>query len=111
MTIRLRNCSTARWTRWSSRPWPAAAATATRIARAIEEATDEVVDVEEGSLYPALYRMEKKGWIEAEWGALRAGPAREVLPAHAAGAPAAGGADGRMGALCRRDLARAAAPT
>ena len=38
------------------------------IARAIEEATDGVVDVEERSLYPALYRMERKGWIEAEWG-------------------------------------------
>ena len=24
--------------------------------------------IEEGSLYPALYRMERKGWIEAEWG-------------------------------------------
>src|SRR5262245_25262327 len=38
------------------------------IAGAIEETTEEVVAVEEGSLYPALYRMEKKGWIEAEWG-------------------------------------------
>jgi PadR family transcriptional regulator PadR len=38
------------------------------IVRAIEEATDGVVDVEEGSLYPALYRMERKGWVEAEWG-------------------------------------------
>jgi transcriptional regulator len=38
------------------------------IARAIEEATDGVVAVEEGSLYPALYRMERKGWVEAEWG-------------------------------------------
>jgi PadR family transcriptional regulator PadR len=38
------------------------------IARAIEEATEGVVEIEEGSLYPALYRMEKKGWIEAEWG-------------------------------------------
>jgi len=28
----------------------------------------EVISVEEGSLYPALYRMEAKGWIEAEWG-------------------------------------------
>jgi DNA-binding PadR family transcriptional regulator len=26
------------------------------------------VIVEEGSLYPALYRMERRGWIEAEWG-------------------------------------------
>ncbi|MEE8583396.1 MAG: helix-turn-helix transcriptional regulator [Acidobacteriota bacterium] len=31
------------------------------IARWIEQSTDEVVQVEEGSLYPALYRMEKKG--------------------------------------------------
>ena len=38
------------------------------IARAIEDATELVVEVEEGSLYPSLYRMEKKGWIEAEWG-------------------------------------------
>jgi DNA-binding PadR family transcriptional regulator len=27
-----------------------------------------VVQVEEGSLYPALYRMERRGWIEHEWG-------------------------------------------
>src|SRR5690242_13176374 len=38
------------------------------IARAIEDVTREVVQVEEGSLYPALYRMERKGFIEAEWG-------------------------------------------
>lgn len=38
------------------------------IARAIEDATESVVGIEEGSLYPALYRMERKGWVEAEWG-------------------------------------------
>jgi transcriptional regulator len=38
------------------------------IARWIEEATDDAVSVEEGSLYPALYRMERRGWIDAEWG-------------------------------------------
>lgn len=38
------------------------------IARWIEEATDGAVEVEEGSLYPALYRMERRGWIDAEWG-------------------------------------------
>src|SRR3954466_10451658 len=38
------------------------------IARAIEDATDGVVEIEEGSLYPALYRLERKGWVEAEWG-------------------------------------------
>jgi PadR family transcriptional regulator len=38
------------------------------IAHWIEETTDELLQVEDGSLYPALYRMERKGWIEAEWG-------------------------------------------
>jgi PadR family transcriptional regulator, regulatory protein PadR len=38
------------------------------IARWIEDVTEEALLVEEGSLYPALYRMEKRGWIEAEWG-------------------------------------------
>ena len=38
------------------------------IAKFIEDASGETVVVEEGSLYPALYRMERKGWLEAEWG-------------------------------------------
>ncbi|MFQ5737976.1 MAG: helix-turn-helix transcriptional regulator [Acidobacteriota bacterium] len=33
----------------------------------MEQGTGEAVQVEEGSLYPALYRMEKRGWIEAKW--------------------------------------------
>ena len=38
------------------------------IARWLEATTAQTLIVEEGSLYPALYRMEKRGWIEAEWG-------------------------------------------
>jgi transcriptional regulator len=38
------------------------------IARFIEDTTGEAVLVEEGSLYPALYRLERRGWVEAEWG-------------------------------------------
>jgi PadR family transcriptional regulator, regulatory protein PadR len=38
------------------------------IARCIEEVTERALAVEEGSLYPALYRMERRGWIDAEWG-------------------------------------------
>ena len=37
------------------------------IASWIESATGDVLRVEEGSLYPALYRMTKKGWIKAQW--------------------------------------------
>jgi len=38
------------------------------IAKAIQASTDDALSVEEGSLYPALYRMEKRGWIESRWG-------------------------------------------
>ena len=38
------------------------------IARWLEDASANALEIEEGSLYPALYRMERKGWIEAEWG-------------------------------------------
>jgi transcriptional regulator len=38
------------------------------IARHIEETTGDAVLVEEGSLYPALYRLDRRGWVEAEWG-------------------------------------------
>jgi PadR family transcriptional regulator PadR len=38
------------------------------IARRIKRLSADVLDVEEGSLYPALARMLVKGWVEAEWG-------------------------------------------
>ena len=38
------------------------------IARWIEQVSDEVLQVEEGSLYPALQRMLIKGWVKAKWG-------------------------------------------
>ena len=38
------------------------------IAKRIRQASDDVLRVEEGSLYPALHRMERRGWIDAEWG-------------------------------------------
>ena len=38
------------------------------IAQRIQILSKDVLQVEEGSIYPALYRMENKGWIKAEWG-------------------------------------------
>lgn len=38
------------------------------IAERIHVLSREVLSVEEGSLYPALYRMESKGWLKSEWG-------------------------------------------
>lgn len=37
------------------------------IATAIEDLSQEALRIEEGSLYPALHRMEELGWIAAEW--------------------------------------------
>jgi PadR family transcriptional regulator, regulatory protein PadR len=39
------------------------------IARWIEQATDDALAVGEGTLYPALHRLEERGWIKASWGA------------------------------------------
>ncbi|HEX7937543.1 MAG TPA: PadR family transcriptional regulator [Gemmatimonadaceae bacterium] len=38
------------------------------IARWIEQCTDDVLNVEEGSLYPALYKLEEAGMITSDWG-------------------------------------------
>jgi PadR family transcriptional regulator, regulatory protein PadR len=38
------------------------------IARWIFDHSDEELRIEEGTLYPALHRLEDRGWIEAEWG-------------------------------------------
>ena len=38
------------------------------IVRAIEQRSDETLNVDHGSLYPALQRLQQEGWIRAEWG-------------------------------------------
>jgi PadR family transcriptional regulator len=38
------------------------------IAQRIHQAVDDLLKVEDGSLYPALYRMEERGWIASKWG-------------------------------------------
>jgi PadR family transcriptional regulator PadR len=38
------------------------------IANSIQKISDDILQVEEGSLYPALQRMLLKGWVTAEWG-------------------------------------------
>lgn len=37
------------------------------ITNLIQEASDEVLQIEEGSLYPALHKMEHEGWVTSEW--------------------------------------------
>jgi PadR family transcriptional regulator, regulatory protein PadR len=38
------------------------------VVRWIGQRTEDALRIEEGALYPALHRMEQRGWIEAEWG-------------------------------------------
>ena len=38
------------------------------VARWVSQTTDDDLQIEEGALYTALHRMERRGWIESEWG-------------------------------------------
>lgn len=38
------------------------------IAQMIEQSSDDVLQVEQGSLYPALHRLEERGWVASSWG-------------------------------------------
>jgi PadR family transcriptional regulator PadR len=38
------------------------------VARWIRETTEDALQIEEGALYTALHRMEKRGWLESDWG-------------------------------------------
>jgi transcriptional regulator len=43
------------------------------IAQRIKQISKAVLQVQQGSLYPALYRLEKRGWLRAEWGEAETG--------------------------------------
>jgi transcriptional regulator len=38
------------------------------ISQRIRQVSEEVLQVQQGSLYPALHRLEKRGWLESDWG-------------------------------------------
>jgi transcriptional regulator len=42
------------------------------IANHLHQVSGDFLEVEEGSLYPALHRLERRGWVESRWGASRA---------------------------------------
>jgi len=48
------------------------------IAKHIQQISREVLAVNQGSLYPALYRLESRGWLEAEWGVTSTGRRAKV---------------------------------
>ncbi|HEX4807519.1 MAG TPA: PadR family transcriptional regulator [Bryobacteraceae bacterium] len=55
------------------------------IMSAIRDKSEEVLRVEEGSLYPALHRMEEAGWIRAEWVSKDSGRRARIYELTAAG--------------------------
>ena len=72
------------------------------IARFIEETTGDAVLIEDGSLYPALYRLERKGLGRGRMGHVRARPARQAVPHHRCRPRAAGRRHGDVEEVRRR---------
>lgn len=55
------------------------------IARWIEQCTDDALAIEEGSLYPALHRLEERGFVVAEWGVTSTGREAKIYRLTTAG--------------------------
>ena len=55
------------------------------ISKRLRQLSTDVLDVGQGSLYPALYRLEDKGWIAAEWGTSDEGRRAKIYTLTAAG--------------------------
>ena len=60
------------------------------ISERIQHISEDVLQINQGSLYPALHRLEHQGWIRGRMGGLRIGPPRQVLPADGVRAAATG---------------------
>src|SRR2546423_6937748 len=52
-----------------------------QIAKHIQRTTEGVLQIEHGSLYPALHRLEQKGWVSSKWRKLTGAVARIMWPA------------------------------
>src|SRR5213083_2305572 len=55
------------------------------IAQRLNQISKEALQVQQGSLYPALHRLEKRGWLKAEWGATERGREAKFYALTAAG--------------------------
>lgn len=67
----------------------------------IQRASDDLLRVEEGSLYPALHRMEHSGWIGSEWALTETGRRAKYYRLTAAGRKRLGQAEGDFEALVK----------
>jgi transcriptional regulator len=55
------------------------------IAQRLNQISKEALQVQQGSLYPALHRLEKRGWLKAQWGAAESGREAKFYALTAAG--------------------------
>jgi PadR family transcriptional regulator, regulatory protein PadR len=55
------------------------------IAKRIQQISSEVLQVQQGSLYPALHRLEQRGWVKAKWGETETGRRAKFYSLTAAG--------------------------
>ena len=78
------------------------------VARRVEQLTRGAFQVNPGSLFPALHRLEQRGWLKSEWGASASNRKAKYLPAHGGRAPAAEGRNGELGAHLDGDHQRLA---
>ena len=62
-----------------------------QIAKHIQRSTEDVLQVEHGSLYPALHRLERRGWLASKWESARRETRVQVLPAERRRQEATGG--------------------
>jgi transcriptional regulator len=69
------------------------------IMSAIQDMSDDVLRAEEGSLYPALHRMEESGWIRAKWITKESGRRARLYELTAAGRKHLAAAESRWQAL------------
>ena len=81
------------------------------IARWIEQVTGDEVLIEDGSLYPALHRLQAMRLLTSEWGRVRERPPRQALHHHRAGTGAAARRNQPLAALLVRGVAPGAGET
>ena len=76
------------------------------ISERIQEISEDVLQINQGSLYPALHRLEHQGWIEAEWEVSELGRRAKYYQLTTAGRRAARRRSARLGADVERDRPR-----
>jgi DNA-binding PadR family transcriptional regulator len=76
------------------------------IAKRIQQISNEVLQVQQGSLYPALHRLEQKAWIQSQMARNRDGKKSKVLLVNRCGAGATGKRSGQLEPPIRRNPSR-----